>query len=184
MSTFCLCYCNLSISKKVKEISFILRDRIHCDVNFSFIINDIGNIFLCSAKMKKNIMHVCAQIYIYMLHIYAQRDRVHGDVNTSRIPLTPLSLAANKHWECASTALKTSKWIYRQTETKTSRQTDIQTNISTNHTPMTNCQQTLRVPQHRKKQTNKASKNHSLISGHQQTLIVANRALNLEHKQT
>ena len=73
MSTFCLCYCNLSISKKVKEISFILRDRIHCDVNFSFIINDIGNIFLCSEKVKKNIMHICAQIYIYVAYICSTR---------------------------------------------------------------------------------------------------------------
>ena len=37
------------------------------------------------------------KVHKKMLHICAQRDRVHGDVNTSRIPLTPLSLAANKH---------------------------------------------------------------------------------------
>ena len=114
MSTLFVCYCDLFWRKWTKYVPYICvwRDMIH----FPFIIYDLGNVFDFLEKSAQKMLHICAQ-----------RDRVHGDVNTSRIPLTPLSLAANKHWECASTALKTSKWINRHTETKTSRETKKQT---------------------------------------------------------
>ena len=183
MSTFCLCYCNLSISKKVKEISFILRDRIHCDVNFSFIINDIGNIFHCSEKVKKNIMHICAQIYIYVAYICSTRQSTWGCQYQQNSPHSSIT-------RCQQTLrVRQHSFENKQMNIQTNRDKNKQANRHSNkyiHKSHSydKLPTNIKSAPTQKKQTNKTSKNHSLISGHQQTLIVANRALNLEHKQT